>query len=60
MLAAGVVMGARVFSQHDALHGIVHKVAADTIGNCAASIGFLTSVDSFEKPLKEPQLPSAK
>jgi hypothetical protein len=53
-------MGARVFSQHDALHGIVHEVATDTTGNCAASIGFLTSVGNFEKPLKEPQLPLAK
>jgi hypothetical protein len=31
-----------------------------TTGNCAASIGFLTSVGNFEKPLKEPQFPSAK
>jgi hypothetical protein len=31
-----------------------------TTGNCAASIGFLTSVGNFEKPLKEPQLSSAK
>jgi hypothetical protein len=32
----------------------LHLPSGPTTGNCAASIGFLTSVGNFEKPLKEP------